>query len=58
LAYRITKDCVKCGACSFECPRGAISEGKKTYIIDPKKCMECGACAAIFCPAYAIVKDK
>lgn len=56
MAYRITEDCVKCGACSFECPRGAIYEGEDTYIIDQDKCMECGACAEIFCPAYAIEK--
>ena len=57
MAYRITEDCVKCGACYFECPRGAIYEGEKTYIIDPEKCMECGACAQLYCPAWAIVKD-
>lgn len=56
MAYKITETCVKCGACAFECPRGAIYEGEKTYIIDPNKCMECGACIAIFCPGYAIVK--
>ncbi len=55
MAYRITEDCVRCGACFDECPSGAISKGKTQYIIDPEKCTECGSCAMIYCPTGAIV---
>ena len=57
MAYRITEDCVNCGACFYECPVGAISEGEETYVIDPEKCTECGICVEIYCPAWAIVED-
>ena len=57
MAYRITEDCVKCGACYYECPEEAIYEGEEVYIIDPEKCTECGACVEYGCPAWAIVKD-
>lgn len=56
MAYRITEDCVNCGACFYECPEGAISEGEETYVIDPEKCTECGTCVD-YCPAWAIVED-
>ncbi|OGO43901.1 MAG: ferredoxin [Chloroflexi bacterium RBG_16_60_22] len=56
MAYRITEDCVKCGACYFECPVGAISEGEDRYIIDPDKCTDCGICLDNYCPAWAILK--
>ena len=36
MAYKITDDCVNCGACESECPVGAISEGDK-YSINPEK---------------------
>jgi ferredoxin len=51
LAYKISKDCIACGACQAECPVDAISEGD-IYVIDPEKCIECGACASV-CPVGA-----
>ena len=58
MAYKISEDCISCGACEPECPNNAISEGETTYVIDPDKCTECvGAggspkCAEI-CPVDA-----
>jgi len=58
MVYKITEDCIKCGSCFYECPCDAITEGEKTYIIDPDKCTECGACIENnYCPAWAIVKE-
>mgnify|MGYP003766019965 FL=1 len=55
LAYRITDECLACGACMDECPNDAISEGD-IYVIDPEKCSECGACVDA-CPTGAIVEE-
>ena len=52
MAYKITDDCVSCGACAAECPVGAISEGEERYEINPDVCVECGACAET-CPVGA-----
>ena len=41
MAYKITDDCISCGACEPECPVSAISEGETSYVIDPDKCVEC-----------------
>jgi ferredoxin len=41
VAYKITEDCISCGACESECPNKAISEGDTTYKIDPARCTEC-----------------
>jgi ferredoxin len=41
MAYKITEDCISCGACESECPNQAINEGETTYQIDPDKCTEC-----------------
>ena len=54
MAYKITEDCVACGACEAECPVEAISEGD-IYSIDPEKCTDCGACVDV-CPSDAIVQ--
>jgi ferredoxin len=62
MAYKITNDCISCGACADECKNDAISEGKTIYVINPDKCTECVGyhmvpmCAEI-CPMEACVPD-
>jgi ferredoxin len=62
VAYKITDDCISCGACEAECKNQAISEGPTTYVIDPDKCTECVGnaespmCAEI-CPVEAPILD-
>ena len=41
MAYKITDECISCGACEAECKNEAISEGDTIYIIDSDKCTEC-----------------
>lgn len=52
MAYKISDDCIACGACESECPVGAISEQDGKMVIDPETCIECGACAGV-CPVDA-----
>ena len=54
MAYKITDDCILCGACEPECPESAISEGEDIYVIDPELCTDCGSCAEV-CPVDACV---
>ena len=62
MAYKITPDCISCGACEPECPNAAISEGDNIYIINPDRCTECvghfeaSRCADV-CPVEACVAD-
>jgi len=62
MAYKITDECISCGACEPECPNQAITEGETIYVIDPDKCTECvGAhesskCAEV-CPVDSCVLD-
>ncbi len=62
MAYKITEECINCGACEPECPNQAIKEGDPVYIIMPEKCTECvGAhesprCAAV-CPVDVCIPD-
>ena len=53
MAYKISSDCVSCGACAPNCPVEAISQGPDQYVIDPETCVDCGACADS-CPVEAI----
>ena len=52
MAFVISDECVKCGACAEECPVSAISEGDDKYVIDADACLSCGACAGV-CPVGA-----
>lgn len=45
MAYKITDDCISCGACAGTCPVGAISEGENHYEIDADMCVECSSFA-------------
>lgn len=62
MAYKITEDCISCGACEPECKNNAISEGEDIYVIDPDKCTECVGnhespkCAEV-CPVNACAPD-
>ncbi len=62
MAYKITEECINCGACEPECPNQAITAGDTIYVIDPDKCTECvgsfdqSQCAAV-CPVDSCVSD-
>lgn len=62
MAYKITDDCISCGACESECKNNAISEGESAYVIDADKCTECVGwfetprCAEV-CPVGAPMQD-
>ena len=43
MAYKITDECISCGACAGGCPVDAIAEGDGKYEIDADACMDCGA---------------
>lgn len=55
MAYKITDECISCGACESECPVEAISQGDGKYEIDADLCIDCGACVDT-CPTDAIVQ--
>ena len=52
MAYKISDDCISCGACADQCPVNAISEGDGKFVIDADACVECGACSGV-CPVGA-----
>lgn len=56
MAYKITDECICCGACLPECPVEAIKEGDGKYVIDSEICIDCGACADV-CPVNAPVSE-
>lgn len=55
MAFKITEDCIQCGACESECADGAISFTDGTYVINADTCTECGTCFDT-CPNEAILK--
>ena len=62
MAYKITDECISCGACEPVCPNDAISEGETIFVIEPDKCTECvgfhdeSQCASV-CPVDCCVPD-
>ena len=52
MAYKITDECIGCGACASECPVEAISEKDGKFEINADACLDCGACAGA-CPVGA-----
>ncbi len=62
MAYKITEECISCGACEPECLNQAISEGESVYVISSDKCTECvgsyasSKCAEV-CPVDACQTD-
>ncbi|MBR0081912.1 MAG: 4Fe-4S binding protein [Clostridia bacterium] len=56
MAYKISDECIQCGACAAECPVEAISEGDTQYVIDPDTCISCGNCAEV-CPVGAPAEE-
>ena len=52
MAYKISDDCINCGACADECPVTCISEGEDKYVINEDECIDCGSCAGA-CPVGA-----
>ena len=55
MAFKITDECLSCGACAAECPVNAISEGNDKYVIDADACIDCANCASV-CPVDAPVE--
>jgi ferredoxin len=56
MAYKISNECVSCGACAPNCPVEAISQGDTQYVIDASKCVDCGSCVEA-CPMQAISQE-
>ena len=56
MAYKISDECIACGACEDECPVSAISMGDGKYEIDPDTCVSCGSCTEV-CPVGAPAEE-
>lgn len=52
--YKITENCIGCGACAAHCPQRCIVPGTP-YAIQLEHCLHCGACYES-CPAKAVVR--
>lgn len=51
---RVGRECVACGCCVTNCPKGAIRiDSGVIALIDSETCIGCGKCSRI-CPAAVI----
>ena len=55
MAFKITDECISCGACEAECPVYCFTAGDRKYEIDADACIDCGTCAGV-CPVGAPVE--
>ena len=59
MAMTITDDCINCGSCEIECPRGGIRPAPGHYQVDASMCTECrdegGSRCVMACPVGCIV---
>ena len=59
MSFKVTDDCIGCGACEFACPTGALSKTDSflgVFVIDPYLCDDCALCVDK-CPVMVIVPD-
>ena len=56
MAFKITDECISCGACAGECPVNAIAEGDGKFVIDADACISCGSCEGA-CPVGAPAEE-
>ena len=59
MSFKVTDDCIGCGACEFACPTGALSKTDSflgVFVIDPYLCDDCEVCVDK-CPVMVIVPD-
>ena len=52
MAFKISDECISCGACADGCPTSCISEGDGKFVINSDECISCGNCADV-CPVGA-----
>ena len=56
MAFKISDECISCGACADGCPTSCISEGDGKFVIAEDDCISCGTCAET-CPVGAPVEE-
>lgn len=57
MAFKISDECIGCGACAGDCPVMCISQKDNgQYIIKAEDCISCGTCEGV-CPVGAISQD-
>ena len=56
MAFKISDQCISCGACASACPMSCIKQGAERYEIDANVCISCGTCAGV-CPVGAPAEE-